>query len=244
MGPLAVGRVRRARALWASFVMAFATLSYSLRFTEGKPPKNLLYKWSTLVGNLVQFAIIAAIVYGIAGLTKDRRETLALRRPASWATAARVGAGVIGGMIVLSWLLGPILHPGREQGITPDTWQPNHLGAYIGNGVVIAVVGPVVEELTFRGLGYSLLARYGRWTAILVTGVAFGLAHGLVQALPLLAAFGIGLAYLRSRVGSVYPGMIVHGLFNATALTIAVAGKPQVGILRACAAAWSALSPF
>ena len=223
--------------------MAFATLSYSLRFTEGKPPKNLLYKWSTLVGNLVQFAIIAAIVYGIAGLTADRRDTLALRRPRSWATAAWIGAGVVVGMIVLSQLLGPILHPGREQGITPDTWQPSHIGAYIANGIGIAVVAPVVEELTFRGLGYSLFARYGRWTAIFATGIAFGLAHGLVQAFPLLAAFGIGLAYLRSRVSSVYPGMIVHGLFNATALIVAVAGKPQVGILRACAAAWSALSP-
>jgi membrane protease YdiL (CAAX protease family) len=236
--------VTTARALWTSFVVAFATLSYSLRFTEGKPPKDLLYKWSTLVGNLVQFAIIAAIVYGIAGLTADRRETLALRRPSSWATAAGIGVGVVVGMVVLSYLLGPLLHPGREQGITPDTWQPSHVAAYIANGIGIAVVAPVVEELTFRGLGYSLFARYGRWTAIFGTGIAFGLAHGLVQALPLLVAFGIGLAYLRSRVGSVYPGMIVHGLFNATALTLAVAGKPQVGILRACAAAWSALSPF
>ena len=232
-----------ARALWTSFVVAFATLSYSLRFTEGKPPKDLLYKWSTLVGNLVQFAIIAAIVYGIAGLTADRRETLALRRPSSWATARRSAAACRRNDHPVD-LLGPVLHPGREQGITPDTWQPSHLAAYIGNGIGIAVVAPIVEELTFRGLGYSLFARYGRWTAILATGLAFGLAHGLVQALPLLVAFGIGLAYLRSRVGSVYPGMIVHGLFNAVALTIAVAGKPQVGILRACAAAWSALSPF
>jgi uncharacterized protein len=92
---------------------------------------------------------------------------------------------------------------------------------------VIAVIAPLVEELTFRGLGYSLLARYGRWPAIILVGLAFGLAHGLVQAFPLLAAFGAGLAYLRSRVNSVYPCMIVHGVFNAVALTVAVAGKPQ-----------------
>ena len=103
---------------------------------------------------------------------------------------------------------------------------------------------PIVEELTFRGLGYSLLARYGRWTAIIATGLAFALAHGLVNAFPLLAAFGIGLAYLRSRVDSVYPGMIVHGLFNAVALTVAVAGKPQADILGACVALWPLPSPF
>ncbi len=213
--------MNKALALWSSFVAAFATLSYSLRFTEGKPPKDLLYKWSTVAGNLFQFGVIAAIVYGIAGLG-DRRQLLALRRPTSWRLAAKIGVGIGIGMLVLSVFLNPVLHPGREQGITPDRWEPNHAAAYIANGLVIAVIAPIVEELTFRGLGYSLLVRYGRWTAIVLVGIAFGLAHGLVEAFPLLAAFGAGLAYLRSRVDSVYPGMIVHGLFNAVALAVAV----------------------
>jgi membrane protease YdiL (CAAX protease family) len=230
--------------LWSGFVLAFTTLSYALRFTSGKPPKDLLYKWSTVVGNLVQFAIIAAIVYGIAGAAGERRRVLALRRPTSWRTAVKIGLGVGLGMYVLTILLGPVLHPDREQGVTPDTWEPKHIAAYIANGIVIAVIAPIVEELTFRGLGYSLLARYGRWVAIIGTGIAFGLAHGLVQAFPFLAAFGIGLAYLRSRADSVYPGMIVHGLFNAIALAVAVAGKPQADILGACAGVWPVLSPF
>ena len=94
---------------------------------------------------------------------------------------------------------------------------------YVANAVAIAVVAPIVEELTFRGLGFSVLRPYGEWTAIVLVGILFGAAHGLVQALPLLAALGSGLAYLRSRVDSVYPGMIVHGLFNAAALIVAVA---------------------
>jgi membrane protease YdiL (CAAX protease family) len=236
--------MRAPLALWSGFVLAFTTLSYTLRFTSGKPPKDLLYKWSTVVGNVIQFAIIAAIVYGIAGLSDDRRRVLALRRPTSWRTAAKIGLGVGVGMYVLTIALGPVLHPDREQGVTPDTWEPRHIAAYIANGVVIAVIAPIVEELTFRGLGYSLLARYGRWTAIIGTGLAFGLAHGLVNAFPFLAAFGIGLAYLRSRVDSVYPGMVVHGLFNAVALTVAVAGKQHADILRACAGVWPVLSLF
>jgi membrane protease YdiL (CAAX protease family) len=225
-------------------VLAFAGLSYSVRFTEGKPPEDLLYKWSTVVGNLFQFGVILAIVYGIAGLG-NRRELLALRPPTSWRRSALIGVGIVIGMIVLTYTLEPVLHPGREQGITPATWEPDHAAAYIANGIVIAVVAPFVEELTFRGLGYSLLVVYGRWFAIIVVGLSFGLAHGLVQAFPFLAAFGAGLAYLRSRVDSVYPGMIVHGLFNATALTVAVVDKPEpASILNACAGVWSALSPF
>lgn len=214
--------MRAPLALWSTFVAAFATLSYTLRFTSGKPPKDLLYKWSTVAGTLFQYALIAAIIYGIAGLSHDRRGVFALRRPTSWRTAIKIGIGVGIGIFVLSFLLTPLLEPGREQGLTPDTWQPEHAAAYIANGIVIVIVAPIVEELTFRGLGYSLLARYGRWTAIIGTGIAFGLAHGLVDAFPILAAFGFGLAYLRSRVDSVYPGMIVHGLFNAIALIVAV----------------------
>ena len=179
-------------------------------------------------------------------LLADLRHALRrLRRAPTFAVTAVLILGIGIGMAILSYLLEPILHPGREQGVTPDTWQPHHAAAYVVNGLVVAIVAPIVEELTFRGLGYSVLVRYGRWTAIVLVGIAFGLAHGLVQAFPFLAAFGAGLAYLRSRVDSVYPGMVVHGVFNALALTVAVLGKPHTeNILRACAGVCSVLSPF
>jgi membrane protease YdiL (CAAX protease family) len=210
-------------ALWASFVLVFAAASYGVRFSEGEPDQETLYEWSTAVAALAQFLVIALIVYGIAGLGR-RRELLALRRPTSWRRAALIALGIGFAMAVLLTFLGPLLNPGKEQGLTPDRWEPKHAAAYIANGLVVAVAAPVVEELTFRGLGYSLLARFGRWTAIVTVGVLFALAHGLVQGFPFLAAFGAMLAYLRSRVDSVYPGMVVHGLFNATALALAVAG--------------------
>lgn len=228
-------------AAWTTFVVAFASLSYAVRFTEGKPDKDVLYEWSTAANALVQYAIIALIVYAIAGMG-NRRQLLAVRRPTSWGVAIGIGIAIGIGMVILTAALGPLLHPGQEQGVTPDVWEPKHAAAYVANGVVICIVAPIVEELTFRGLGYSLLVRFGKWTAIVLVGIAFALAHGLVEAFPFLAAFGSGLAYLRSRVNSVIPGMIVHGIFNAVALAVAVSGKPQQeNILRACAGVWSLL---
>jgi membrane protease YdiL (CAAX protease family) len=215
--------LRRPLALWTAFVLLFSTLSYSSRFTEGKPDKDVLYKWSTAVAGLVQFLVVGLIVYGIAGLG-NRRELLALRRPTSWARAGLISLGIGFTMLILLGALGPLLDPGQEQGLTPDHWEPSHAGAYVANAIVVAVVAPIVEELTFRGLGYSLLARaFGSWPAIILVGIFFALAHGLVEAFPFLAVFGALLAYLRSRVDSVYPGMIVHAVFNATALVLAVA---------------------
>ena len=84
-------------------------------------------------------------------------------------------------------------------------------------------MAPIVEELMFRGLGYSLLVPFGVVPAILIVGVTFALAHGLLNAFPALAVFGCALAWLRMKTTSVYPGMIVHGTFNALALIAAAA---------------------
>lgn len=51
--------------------------------------------------------------------------------------------------------------------------------------------------------------------------VAFGLSQGLIT-FPVLTIFGAILAWLRWRTGSLYPAIILHALFNGTALIAAV----------------------
>jgi membrane protease YdiL (CAAX protease family) len=84
-------------------------------------------------------------------------------------------------------------------------------------------VAPFVEELTYRGLGFAAVRdAHGAAAAIVITALAFGLAHGLVEALPVLTIFGAILAWLRLRTESVYPTMMLHSLFNGIALIAAV----------------------
>jgi membrane protease YdiL (CAAX protease family) len=206
---------------WLTLVGVVAAIGYATRFSNAHHERDVVFKWSTAVSELVTFAIILAIVLWIArGLPK--RETFALRAPRSWSRAVSLAFAVFVVIWIVSLALGPLLHPDREQGLSPDRWESAHAGAFALNLVALAIVGPIVEELTFRGLGFSLLERYGQTAAILEIGVLFGLWHGLVQAFPVLFVFGAGLAYLRSRTGSIYPGMVLHMLFNALALTIAV----------------------
>ena len=40
--------------------------------------------------------------------------------------------------------------------------------------------------------------------------------------LPVLTIFGVTLGWLRLKTGSVYPGMVVHGIFNGAALLAAI----------------------
>ena len=83
-------------------------------------------------------------------------------------------------------------------------------------------MAPVVEELLFRGEGVALLLPFGAPVAVVGSALAFALAHGLIVGLPVLFAFGVGLAVLRLRTGSVFPGMALHALFNAIAMIAAV----------------------
>ena len=208
---------------WLLTVGAVALLGYATRFgwigDDTKPPKDALYRWDSVVGGVVQFAIFLAIVVALSGASRDR---VALRAPGSWGRALGLAAAVFVASFFLLGLLDRIFHGGDEQGLTPDAWRPDRAGVFAANFVVVAVVAPIVEELLFRGIGFHLLERFGRWTAILLVGLAFGLYHGLVNALPVLALFGAALAWLRARTNSVYPGMFVHAAFNGLALVLSV----------------------
>jgi uncharacterized protein len=213
--------------LWALFVGLIAVVNYAARFAGGGGSSRgvahqEVYSYSTFVGGTILYAIWLGIVLLIV---IDRFDLLVLRAPRSWSQALGLGASVVAAIFVwegvVSYLPLPE-SPGKEQGITNVHWEPAHAGAFAANFVLFAMIAPFVEELTFRGAGQSLLRFLGRVPSILLVGVAFGLAHGLVEALIVLVPFGIALAWLRDRTESVLPGMLVHGLFNGAALALIV----------------------
>jgi membrane protease YdiL (CAAX protease family) len=217
--------VRRARlSIWLGLVALIAALNYAARFSGGSDAstRTEVYRYSTFVGGAVLYAVWLGVVLLIA---VDRFGLLALRPPRSWSRALGLALGVIVAIYLWEAVVSVLPlpeSPGKEQGLTPSRWEPAHAGAFAANLVLFALIAPVVEELTFRGVGQSLLRFLGRWPSIVAVGVAFGLAHGLVEALLVLVPFGVALAWLRDRTGSTLPGMVVHGLFNGLALAAAV----------------------
>lgn len=226
MVPLAVGRVdeRPGGALigWSTFVLVFAALQYAGRFATDDRPSDLAYRWETSIAAFVS----SAIVLGIAILLAHRRgfrEAFALRRPRSWRTAFLISGAIIIAMLVVSTALAPVLDPEEEQGLVPSSWDPDRIPQFGAFAIAVTVVAPIVEELMFRGIGYTLLEPLGERIAIIGVGLAFGLVHGLVEGFVIIVAFGTGLAYLRSRTRSIYPCMLLHSAFNATALILGLA---------------------
>ena len=201
-----------------------AVIAYAGRLAEGKPDPQILYEWTTAIGTVIQDGIVLGFVLLIA---KPRYDLLALRRPRSIRSAIKYLAIGLVAIYVFEEVYAAITHPGNEQGLTPSHWEPAHAPAYIVNAIVICTFVPFVEETTYRGLGFSLVERFGRWPAILIVGVMFGLAHGLIISLPVIVAFGCVLAWIRDRTDSAIPGMFLHGMFNLIALIVAVTVHPH-----------------
>jgi len=207
---------------WALLVGAVAALEYAARFsgsTNATSTRDEVYSFSAFTGGLVFYGLILVVVLAIA---YERTDFFALRKPIG--NAVRIAIGVFIAIYVCEALVAllPIRNPANEQGLTPTHWEPAHAAAFAANVVLLAGVAPIVEELTFRGVGQSLLGAFGRWPSILTVGIAFGVWHGLVQAELVLVPFGIGLAYLRDRTRSTVPGMVVHAAFNGLALALSV----------------------
>ena len=87
--------------------------------------------------------------------------------------------------------------------------------------VVAVIVAPVVEETYFRGWIFtSLRQSWGRWPAVIISALLFGLAHYKSTHLYALAVFPLGLilAALRERTGSAGTSMLFHAANNLIAV--------------------------
>jgi len=100
----------------------------------------------------------------------------------------------------------------------------------IGLVVFAAVVAaPVSEEFLFRRVLQGWLEgwleprepRWGGATAIGLSSLAFAAAHvGQGMAWVPLFFFGLVVGYLARQTGSIVPGIILHGLFNAVSVAL------------------------
>ncbi|NWG06410.1 MAG: CPBP family intramembrane metalloprotease [Chloroflexi bacterium] len=83
--------------------------------------------------------------------------------------------------------------------------------------IALVVVAPLVEEIFFRGfLFQGFRKKYGWVNAMLLSSAIFGVAH--LDPVSIIPTFvlGIVLSYVYHRSNSVWPGVILHFLINAS----------------------------
>ena len=90
----------------------------------------------------------------------------------------------------------------------------------------VTIVGPVIEEIFFRGFTYKTFRqRWGvRWALIASAGVFAGLHLSVVAFFPIFL-LGIFLAYLYETTGSLVPSMTVHMIHNLVMVSMTLVFK-------------------
>ncbi|HML16559.1 MAG TPA: type II CAAX endopeptidase family protein [Bryobacteraceae bacterium] len=86
--------------------------------------------------------------------------------------------------------------------------------------IFVTVIGPIWEELLFRGFLYPLLAKsVGPWLGIVLSAIPFALLHGAQnqwswQYVLLIFIAGCVFGYTRYKTGSTAAAAIVHAGYN------------------------------
>jgi len=131
------------------------------------------------------------------------------------------GAIVAGPVLALSvGLLGSALH-------TPEINLPfeqmlGSPGTIALLGILVVILGPVAEELAFRGFLMPLLIRsLGAAAGIVVTGILFGSIHGYEyqwswRHMLLISLVGCVFGWVKYKTQSTVTSALMHSTFNLT----------------------------
>lgn len=208
-------RAQVPEALFCGFIVIVIHYFGSMMAT---PPTNFEQFARTTVISLAAFIAMPAILMAVM-LTTRPLKALGLTMPAFWTLPA---AALLAIMIhPLQVLIGNgvvYLYPLDEKMIA----RLSVMGELI-NGtplfylvLVIALTPAIFEEIAFRGFILRGLLRWkSKASAIVVSSLLFGVAHGFLQQSLTAFVTGLLLGFISYRAGSILPTMVYHFVHNA-----------------------------
>jgi membrane protease YdiL (CAAX protease family) len=185
------------------------------------------------VASIVAQAFFAAALFAVplfllpAVGVRPAAARLGLRR---FKLASGIGLMFVayGIFFAFSIVYGLLVQIDSEQQVLQEISDEQETFELIAQGILVVIAAPVSEELFFRGFLFGgLRGRTSFWPAALISGILFGAIHllgGSWEVIPPLAAFGVLLAWLYERTGSLGPPMLMHALQNGIAFAVVTAG--------------------
>jgi uncharacterized protein len=176
----------------------------------------ILTSW-TGVATLIAFAV--AVRLRIRSLS-----AFGVRRTSVRWLLIGVGVGVVAfvlkGLAILAWIR-ITGDTNNVQDVYADGGRGGLLSLVLGT-VFIAVFSPLGEELLYRGIVTNALLRYGPFVGVVGSTVIFALMHGINNIFPAAVVAGLATAEIFRRSGSIWPGFVVHVVFNLPSFLIMV----------------------
>lgn len=183
------------------------------------------------VALLANVFVVAVLLLWFRLRHKPLGKAAGLRRCSGW-TAAFSAFAALGLFVAINLALA----------LLPEAWLTAYnadMAPIASTGLFtalsIVVVGPLAEELVFRGIIQTRLLRaMPPWTAVVLQAALFGIIHGTPIQIVYALLLGLALGFLRSRTGSILPGFAAHAAFNAM--------NDPLGLLGGGAGSWYALA--
>jgi sodium transport system permease protein len=158
-------------------------------------------------------------------LTRSPRKTLLLLPPIRWSAvpAAALLALCLHPAVIGFAQLVETLYP-FDDGLQEQLQKKTSSVSFASLFLLIALIGPICEELAFRGFILSGLRHLGRKRmAILISSLFFGLAHFLMQQSVSAVVWGVVIGYVAVQSGSLLAAIAYHVVHNGLTLMAAYA---------------------
>lgn len=152
------------------------------------------------------------------------RATFKLRPPGMMAMAggALLGLGLVPIVALLSqlqrkvWAGDPVADKFMSDLLVPVLQSHPFIAP-----LIVGALAGIFEELLFRGpIQTALMKKNNPWIAITITALLFAAAHLDLHGMGLRAVLGVVLGWVVWRTGSIFPAMVIHGVYDAGTVAI------------------------
>lgn len=135
---------------------------------------------------------------------------------------------IFAGALALAFWLTQLIYPtfNPEQGQDNQFTNPDTVLAIRISFLALVIVPPIVEEVIFRGFIFAGMAgRMGVVPGAVISSLLFGAAHWQANISIYTFVLGLLLCLLYRRAGSIWPGVLLHGVNNYLAFMEIIAKK-------------------
>ena len=97
--------------------------------------------------------------------------------------------------------------------------------------IIVAFIGPIVEEVFFRGFLYSAFKKnWGVIPALFLSSILFSAVHLQVYSFIPLFIIGWLLAYIFEKTKSLFPAIVLHAVYNLILILILLGQLEMINI--------------
>lgn len=209
--------------LFAQRLMLFVDLFIlsTLPYLNGRENLRLM-----LSSTIVDIVSIAAVIYFVLVEGKQKIGTLGLSRKSffvniRYGTLAYIGLVPVLALAMFSteYLFKMFNMPIEPQPVLMMLKNENHIPSLVYMGFFASILGPVMEEIFFRGFAYGVFKkRLGIFWGIVLSALFFAYIHSNLASFFPIFCLGVLLAYIYEKTGSLISSMTVHIIHNSLSL--------------------------